>query len=291
MNPPRAVAPNAAVALAAAVAVAVALAGCGGSGQAGGDPASSEPSVAVSGAPSEPESVVVLAAGDADAEQVAAYSTLAEEAVTVVETLWGDGSVPRPVLVHVAGDATTFADLTGHAVDELGVPASTVGEAGEARIVVHPAAWEQLTPEGRLSVLAHEVTHLVQLAVPEGGDPDEAPAWLHEGLAEYTAHRGSHQSYDEIAGSVLQDVGRDGPPSGWPVPGRDDDRWHGYALSWLACAYLADTYGEDQVLRLWSQAAGGVPTATALARVTGEDGGRVLAGWHQWLAAIAEQAK
>lgn len=269
--------------------VLVTLAGCAPGPGVPVTTSASESSVQVSGAPSAPDSVLVLSVGDADPEQVAGYSTLAERAVDQVEALWGQGRVPRPVLVHVAGDALTFADLTGHPEEAADIPATTVGAPGQARVVVHPAAWEQLTQEGRLAVLTHEVSHLVQQVVPEGGSPEQTPPWLHEGLAEYTAHRDSGLAPEEVAGTVLQEVRRVGPPPDWPDPEQYEDRWHGYALSWLACRYLAETHGEEQLLRVWSQAAEGAPVGTALRTVTGESEGELVAGWRRWLSALAEE--
>ncbi|WP_153396504.1 hypothetical protein [Ornithinicoccus halotolerans] len=270
-------------------AVLVILAGCGPGPEEPVTASPAEPSVQVSGEASPPDSVLVLAAGDADPEQVSGYSRLAERAVGQVEAVWGPNRVPRPVLVHVAGDAQTFAGLTGHPEDAADIPATTVGPAGQARVVIHPAAWGQLTEEGRLAVLTHEVAHLVQQVVPEGGSPEQAPPWLHEGLAEYTAHRGSGREPQQIAGTVLQEVDRVGPPGDWPDPEGYPDRWHGYALSWLACRYLADTYGEEQLLRVWSEVAGGVPTGTALRAVTEESERQLLTGWRRWLATLADE--
>src|SRR5699024_3693496 len=93
--------------------------------------------------------VLVRAVGELPPGRAAAYEELAAEALRRVEALWGEHSVHRPVRVLLPADAAGFAELTGHAVGERAVPASTVGTGPGARVVVHPQAWGRLTPEGR----------------------------------------------------------------------------------------------------------------------------------------------
>jgi hypothetical protein len=92
-------------------------------------------------------------------------------------------------------------------------------------------------------IIRHELTH-----VALGDRDDGVPVWFAEGVAEYLGARDIPQDQRRIA-TVAVARARDGVhalPSSRGFNG-DDQAWH-YALSWMACDYLADTQGED---RLW----------------------------------------
>lgn len=221
--------------------------------------------------------------GSAQPERVEAYEQMVVTALEQTEALWGRGSVERPVRVVLPGTAEEFAALTGGATGSQNAPAVTVGSLGEAHVVVHPDSWHRLSPEGRQAVLTHEVTHLSQ----QGDGP--VPAWLGEGLAEYTAHRDSSLSPAAIAGSALDGV-RDGElPTAWPQPGSSAS-WDGYALSWLACLYLADEWSEDQLVEFYRAVEAGAPLDDAFPAVFGVSESEALAGWADWLTSIAQPA-
>lgn len=225
-----------------------------------------------------------------------------------VEDLWGPDSVARPVEVVLPGTAAGFAELTGGAPASQQAPAVTVGSLDEAHVVVHPDSWDRLTAEGRQAVLTHEVTHLSMQG--DGG----VPPWLGEGLAEYTAHRTSDLAPAVIAGSALDPVRAGQVPTHWPdlgsapepaVPGptapestasgptppdsgqaAGDSSWRGYALAWLACLYLADTWSEEQLVELYEVVSAGTPLAEAVPQVFGVSEADALAGWGDWLTTL-----
>ena len=92
-------------------------------------------------------------------------------------------------------------------------------------------------------IIRHELTH-----VALGDRDDGAPVWFAEGVAEYMGARDIPQDERRIA-TVAVDRARAGVPE---LPASrgfngDDQAWH-YALSWMACDYVAATQGED---RLW----------------------------------------
>lgn len=223
-----------------------------------------------------------------DQTRATAYEDLAVLAIAQVEDLWGPGAVARPVRLVLPADGSTFAELTGHAEDDSQVPASTVGSGPAAEVVVHPEAWDRLTPAGRQAVLTHEVTHLAM----QGHGP--VPGWFGEGLAEYTAHRGSALSPVEIAGSALDSV-RDGHvPATWPGLGGDTGgatpggQWHRYAVAWLACLYIAQEHSEPDLLALYGAVEGGQPWDEAVPSVLSVTEEELLAGWQQWLTQLAD---
>lgn len=235
----------------------------------------------------------VTVSGSAPADRVEAYAVMTETALDRVEGLWGRGAVRWPVRVVLPESAAEFADLTGGAPASQKAPAVTVGSLAEAHIVVHPDSWGRLAPEGRQAVLTHEVTHLAQ----QGRGP--VPPWLGEGAAEFTAHRQSDLPPAAIAGSALDDVRAGRLPNTWPdltsrteatgptdttagQPGTDP-AWGGYALSWLACLYIAETWSEEALLDLYGTVAGGATVHEALPAVLGVTEEEALVGWSDWL--------
>lgn len=229
--------------------------------------------------------------GSAEAERIESYEAMTGVALEQVEDLWGVDTVARPVEVVLPGSAAEFAELTGGAPASQEAPAVTVGSLEEAHVVVHPASWDRLTPQGRQAVLTHEVTHLSMQG--DGG----VPAWLGEGLAEYTAHRNSDLPPAAIAGSALDPLRAGQGPTDWPhlgsaqaTPGpaeaAEDSAWGGYAQAWLACLYLADTWSEEQLVELYEAVAGGSTLTDAVPQVFGVSEVEVLAGWGDWLTTL-----
>ena len=225
----------------------------------------------------------VEVSGAAPAERVSAYEEMGEVALEEVERVWGSDSVATPARVLLPATTDEFAELTGGAPASQGAPAATVGSGQDARVVVHPDSWDRLTPQGRQAVLTHEFTHLTM----QGDGP--VPAWLGEGLAEYTAHRESDLPPQSLAGPAL-DEERDGA---LPQPRPDlatttDNAWGGYALSWLACLYLAETWSQEELLELYREVSGGTPLEDAFPQVLGVSEAEVLEGWSAWLTDLVE---
>lgn len=246
----------------------------------------------------------VTVRGGAPPDRVVAYEVMTEAALDRVEDLWGRGAVRWPVRVVLPESAAEFADLTGDAPASQEAPAVTVGSLAEAHVVVHPDSWGRLTPEGRQAVLIHEVTHLAQQ------DRGPVPPWLGEGTAEFTAHRQSDLPLTTIAGSALDDVRAGRLPSTWPDPTSRSEAtgptsvteptdatgqphtagqtgtgsvWDGYALSWLACQYIVETWSEEALLELYDTVAGGTPVHEALPVVLDVTEDEALIGWSDWL--------
>jgi hypothetical protein len=92
-------------------------------------------------------------------------------------------------------------------------------------------------------IVRHELTH-----VALGERDDGAPVWFAEGIAEYLGAREIPQDQRRIAtvAVVRARSGVNALPASRGFNG-DDQAWH-YALSWMACDYIAATRGED---RLW----------------------------------------
>lgn len=204
-------------------------------------------------------------------------------AVAQVTGLWGTGAIAAPLRLAAPADPAAFARRTGHADDEVEVPAVTVGSGTAAVIVVHPHAWDRLTPQGRLAVLTHEVTHLAM----QGDGP--VPWWLGEGLAEFTAYHHSDPEPRAVAGSALDGVRAGRLPTTWPHPVNEPEtgRWTPYALSWLACLFIAREWTPQHLLQLYRVATGGRPMDAVMRDALGTSEPLVLAGWIAWLPGIA----
>ena len=92
-------------------------------------------------------------------------------------------------------------------------------------------------------ITRHELTH-----VAVGDRDDGAPIWFAEGLAEYLGARSIEKDKRRIATVAVERARKDDEqmPSSQTFNG-PDQAWN-YALSWMACDYIAATQGEA---RLW----------------------------------------
>ena len=140
------------------------------------------------------------------------------------------------------------------------------------------------------ALVRHELTHLATLGP---GRSDPPPAWLVEGIAEYTAYRVVDGSGDVEGVTALALRGL--PTGMWSVlrrssyrpqlqtvladfyAGAEDDVARRYSDGWFAVLYVADRKGEPALRRLWAAASGapgGDPAAreaAALRSVLGTD--------------------
>jgi hypothetical protein len=142
----------------------------------------------------------------------------------------------------------TFTDVPGGALEHLGaLTFPTYAREGgrqlaSARMLVMPSSVSAGQPFlGRIT--RHELSH-----VAIGARDDGVPVWVSEGIAEYVAARGTPLS-ERIIPSAAVDRARSGLES---LPAskdfnNTDQEWH-YALSWMACDYIASADGEA---RLW----------------------------------------
>jgi len=92
-------------------------------------------------------------------------------------------------------------------------------------------------------ITRHELSHIAI-----GVRDDGAPAWVSEGIAEYLGARDVPVSSRIIATSALARAQTTdaGMPQSKDFNGSEQE-WH-YALSWMACDYIAAEFGEG---RLW----------------------------------------
>ena len=158
----------------------------------------------------------------------------------------------RSVVVYAMSDDTflgSLEGLPGHdptRLDAIAVPVLSSPESGVVagtRIVLNPGMLDRPGPQ-RDRLIRHELTHVVV-----GSRDDLAPVWLGEGLAEYVSVRPMAPQDRQIPQSAVR-AAEDGF-SEMPVDEEFNNELSSehYALSWWACEYLADSYGEAA---LWS---------------------------------------
>jgi hypothetical protein len=142
----------------------------------------------------------------------------------------------------------SFTDVPGGALEHLGaLTFPTYAENGgpqvaSTRMLVMPSSVEAGQPFlGRIT--RHELSHIAV-----GVRDDGVPAWVSEGLAEYLGAREIPLRDRIIPTSALNRAQSDATvmPASKDFNNTDQE-WH-YALSWMACDYIAATSGES---RLW----------------------------------------
>lgn len=156
------------------------------------------------------------------------------------------------VVYHVRDAAVldSFTDVPGGSIDLLGAMTFPTYSQPVASPV---ASTRMLVLEGSVAagqpflgrIVRHELSH-----VALGTRDDGAPVWLSEGLAEYVGAR-SIPIEQRIIPTSAVDRARG---SDVALPPSDEfngpeQEWH-YALSWMACDYLASVRGEDVLWRL-----------------------------------------
>lgn len=148
--------------------------------------------------------------------------------------------LPQTAAIHVP----TFGNLFGWYGS--GFPVS--GPTGD-RIIFNPKA--RIAPDDLIFVLTHEVTHQATRPLQGGAEP----TWLVEGIAEYTAYREFRLRGLDLPPALRADLknGIDFLPTNTTFYSRDAD--DNYVESWLACAYIADRYGEKTLRRFFTRLA------------------------------------
>lgn len=120
--------------------------------------------------------IVLSAASDSAMEP---WSAVLPSAAALVAEVWGGSKPGHKLSVRICADEAEFLAQAD------GLDAGTAAVTTTAGIFVGPAASQRLTEEGKVQVLAHELTHAVLGHVGR----DQSPLWLREGLADWTAQR------------------------------------------------------------------------------------------------------
>lgn len=209
----------------------------------------------------------VLLVVDAEDEQRAGRLVrVADRAVRRVADLWPGGWRRRVVVVAVRDQQlveTYFrtALQSSENVAAIAVPAYDVvpgwspagARAREARtgprsrVILNPRYFDP-SDTGNADLLTHEVTHVATQRRTWNG----APTWLSEGAAEYTAYRYLRPFEVDLPAPLAREV-RAGAVSLPTYDFYQRDVGSHYLAGFLACAYVADRYGEDTLRSLYTR--------------------------------------
>jgi hypothetical protein len=210
--------------------------------------------------------VLVLADAE-DRNRLRSLVRVSDQAVRRVAQMWPEGWRRKVVVVAVRDQQlieTYFrtALQSSEDVAAIAVPAYDVvpgwsppRDAGEeppgprSRVILNPRYFDP-DDDDNTDLLTHEVTHVATQARTLAG----APTWLSEGIAEYTAYRYLRPFSVDLPASLTRQV----EAGSVDLPTYDfyqRDVAANYLAGFLACAYVADEYGEDVLRRLYDRLA------------------------------------
>ncbi|AHH17128.1 hypothetical protein NONO_c23320 [Nocardia nova SH22a] len=220
-----------------------------------------------------------------------------EPAVTAVSQVWGPDWAQEAV-VTVASSTSEFAALTHAAGPVSGeVAAASVADpfvpgtrpTGQ-HIVFAADAGHRLGTDGLRETLRHELTHIAARAATVDGSPQ----WVLEGFAEYCGHRGDHDSFTRVAPTVTSRARAGQLPAALPadgafVPAPGNDAALAYEQAWSANAFVADRFGEADLVALYRRLATGPQDDAALDRGLRDTLGigrtEFVTTWQEWIKA------
>ncbi|MFD4375254.1 hypothetical protein [Streptomyces sp. NPDC058486] len=203
---------------------------------------------------------LVLGVGQ-DRERLAEIARLADRAVPAVDAVWSEDWARR-VLVLVPASLDGMGGLL--AVDGSqyrGIAAVTTGEttrradAPADRVIVNPEAYGVLGAFGREVILTHETVHVATRAHTSAS----TPVWLSEGFADWAAYRGGDRTPAQAAPELRRAVRAGDLPAALPedadfgFEGDGEALARAYESGWLACAMIADRWGEDRLTAFYRE--------------------------------------
>lgn len=241
-------------------------------------------------------SSIVVAVGDGQRARTAAR--LVDEAVAGVSAVYGEDWRRRAVLVLTSTDEQMARGLgwTVERVRAVGAVTTSVGSlesvtAPADRVWTRASVWDRLPDRFRLVLLRHELTHVATRATFNA----TVPLWLEEGYADHVGYAGSDIPLRQAVVELLDEVRSSGVPTTLPADSefRGDRAGAAYAAGHLACAILAERWGEDGLRRVYRlTATGDAEPARNLERALREVTGAGLAGLTAtWRSRAAELAR
>ncbi|MFE5616702.1 hypothetical protein [Streptomyces sp. NPDC056463] len=197
---------------------------------------------------------LVLGVGQPE-ERLKAVAAEADRAVPAVSSAWA-GTWAGRVVVLVPASLDAMGGLLGApAASYRGIAAVTTGEVGGGpdapadRVIVNPEAYGVLGGFGQQVVLTHETTHVATRAATSAS----TPVWLSEGFADWVAYRGTGRTAAQAAPELRRAVRAGDTPPALPDDkafafGSDADALaRAYEGGWLACALIAERWGEAKL--------------------------------------------
>ncbi|NJP99781.1 hypothetical protein HCK00_04285 [Streptomyces sp. PLAI1-29] len=183
----------------------------------------------------------------------------AGRAVPAVDAAWR-GAWERRVVVLVPRSPAAMAALLGDPPGSYrGIAAVTTGRPGRSpggpadRVIVNPDAYGVLGEAGRRMVLTHETTHVATRRHTTAA----TPLWLSEGFADWAAYRGADRPARQLAPTVTREIAAGRPPralprdAGFSFTGAPERLARAYEEGWLACAMIAERWGEARLFAFY----------------------------------------
>lgn len=197
---------------------------------------------------------LVLGVGQS-AQRLTEIADAADRAVPAVGDAWPSPWAGR-IVVLVPASLDAMGRLLGApAASYRGIAAVTTGEVGggpEApadRVIVNPDAYAVLGAFGKRFVLTHETTHVATRTQTTAA----TPLWLSEGFADWVAYRGTGRTAVQAAPELARAVRAGRTPGALPddrafaFGGDAEAMARAYEGGWLACAMIADRWGEARL--------------------------------------------
>lgn len=182
----------------------------------------------------------LVVSGSASETRLRIVARDARVAVGRVRSVWGSSVLTGAIQLEVPADEAGFRALGG-SVEPGGQVAATTTAAG--RVVLAPALFTQVTAEGVVVVLTHELTHV---ALHQAGDTDTA-RWVVEGAAEFTAYRPTGFALRRLAPQLAAAVRAGHTPAGPPTDARFRSAPQAaYQQAYVWCAFLVHRFGVDR---------------------------------------------
>lgn len=240
------------------------------------------------------EHSLVLGVGQSE-ERLKTIAAYADRAVPAVSAAWPEDWARR-VVVLVPATLDGMGGLLGApAASYRGIAAVTTGEVGGGpdapadRVIVNPEAYGVLGEFGQQVVLTHETTHVATRAATSAA----TPVWLSEGLADWVGYRETGRTAAQAAPELRRAVRAGDLPAALPddkafaFGGDSDALARAYEGGWLACAMIAERWGEAE-LRAFYRAVGAHPqregaVEKALAEVLGTTLEEFTDDWRTYL--------
>jgi hypothetical protein len=162
----------------------------------------------------------------------------------------------------------------------------TVVPGTPVHVFVNPSVWATLKPKGAQVVLSHEATHVATKAAFA-----DMPTWLLEGFADYVALDHAGVGVQVAAKQILARIRKDGPPRHLPSASDLSPTANGlgatYEEAWLACRFIAQRYGERQLVRFYFAVDASHSTALAFRTVLGTTQPAFVHAWRVDLRSLA----
>lgn len=178
--------------------------------------------------------------GPVPKSRLQAVSSYAAQAISQVRQVWGPTVLRGDVVIEVPVDEAGFRALGGSADSGAEIAATTTKDD---RVVLAPRLFTDVTEQGRVAVLTHELTHVALHQATLVG----VARWVIEGSAEFTAYRSSGLSVAQLAPDVAAAVRAGNAPTGPPSDAEfTKDPAAAYQAAYTWCVFLVDRFGQPK---------------------------------------------